>query len=108
MEEVKYGCHKPEGLLHGRRSGQYLSIVIGAAFGGRCTTVSLHARHLLFVKSVVEKALEGRPRWCSDKPNVDVPATSAWSACCGGTTGIWWPLVDGGIGFVGLRASGRG
>jgi hypothetical protein len=62
VAEEEYWCHKPEGLLHGRRSVQYLSIVIGAAFGGRCTTVSLPGRHLLFVKLLVEKALEAGAR----------------------------------------------
>ena len=103
--EEEYWCHKPEGLLHGRRSVQYLSIVIGAAFGGRCKTVSLHGRHLLFVKLVVEKALEAGARWCSGKPKADATAAYACRACCGVTTGTCWPLVDGRIVFLGLCTS---
>jgi hypothetical protein len=44
VHEVENGCHKPEGLIHGRRSVQYLSIVIGATFGGRWTTMGLRIR----------------------------------------------------------------
>ena len=58
----EYWCHQPEGLIHRRRLVQYLSIVIGAAFGGRCTTVGLHGRHLLFVKLVVQQALKALTR----------------------------------------------
>ena len=95
-------CYRPEGLLHHRRLVQCLSIVIGAAFGGRCTTVSLHGRHLLFVKLVVERALEACPRWCSAKPEADAAAASACRACCGVTTGTCWPLVDGSAALAGV------
>ena len=80
-------------------------MVVGADPGGCWTTVSLGSLHILWVKSVVKKALEAGPRWCSGKPKVGAAAISACRACYGGTTGTRWPPVNGSAAFAGACGS---
>ena len=75
VPEEEYWCHKPEGLLHGRRSVQYLSIVIGAAFGGRWTTMGLRIRlHL--------GGGLGRPNMSRGPPKVVFRQAERGRCCC--------------------------
>ena len=80
-------------------------MVIGACPGGHLTTVGLGSKHILRVKLVVERGLEAGPRRCSDKAKADATAASACKACCGVTTGTWWPPADGSAAFAGACRS---
>ena len=86
-------------------------MVVCAPLGGRWAIMGIGSLHFFWVKMVVEKALEAHVeaglRLCSGKPKVGAAGISACRACYGGTTGTWWPPVNGSAAFGGASDEAR-